>query len=140
MKHLLIASHGPLSKALLESATLIAGEQNISGIHHISIDLSSSHNEIISKVNDMLSSIPENDEILALTDVYGGSITTILTEYIDFRKLDIITGVNLGMLLEALFIKDTLEMSALVEYLMDTGKNGIRHVNADLSGKGGEEI
>ena len=40
-----------------------------------------------------------------------------------------ITGVNLGILLEAIFMKDTMEYDELVSYLIVNGKNGIRHID-----------
>lgn len=47
---------------------------------------------------------------------------------------------NLGILLEAIFMKDTMEYDELVSYLIVNGKNGIRHINTELESKGGEEI
>ena len=51
-----------------------------------------------------------------------------------------ITGVNLGILLEAILMKDTLEYDELVNYLIENGKNGIRHINTELESEGDEEI
>lgn len=140
MKHLLIASHGPLSHAIIESAALIAGVQNIEGVHFISINIGSSYEEIIEKVNKIMELFAEKDEILALTDVYGGSITTILSEYVSIRRLHIITGVNLGMVLEAVFMKDSYQIDELINHLIETGKDGIRYVNAELDSERGDEI
>ena len=91
-------------------------------------------------VETVLGSFDENDEILALTDIYGGSITRVISEYIGLRKIDVITGVNLGILLEAILMKDTLEYDELVNYLIENGKNGIRHINTELESEGDEEI
>ena len=96
--------------------------------------------EVRQAVETILESFDENDKILALTDIYGGSITRVISEYIGVRKLDVITGVNLGILLEAIFMKDTMEYDELVSYLIVNGKNGIRHINTELESKGGEEI
>ena len=81
-----------------------------------------------------------DDYILALTDVYGGSITRVLSEYVGIRNLHIITGINLGMLLEALFAKDMYGKDELITYLMKNGKDGIQYVNDDLQNKEGDEI
>ena len=140
MIHLIVASHGPLSASIVKSASLIAGSSSIADIKTISITMETSVEEVRQAVETILESFDENDKILALTGIYGGSITRVISEYIGVRKLDVITGVNLGILLEAIFMKDTMEYDELVSYLIVNGKNGIRHINTELESKGGEEI
>ena len=64
----------------------------------------------------------------------------MLSEYVGIRNLHIITGVNLGMLLETLFAKDMYGKDELITYLMKNGKDGIQYVNDDLQNKEGDEI
>ena len=140
MVQIIVASHGPLSASIVKSASLIAGSSSIADIKTISITMETSVEEARKAVETVLDSFDENDEILALTDIYGGSITRVITEYIGLRKIDVITGVNLGILLEAILMKDTLEYDELVNYLIENGKNGIRHINTELESEGDEEI
>lgn len=132
MKRILVASHGPLCKGLIESASLIAGDEPFKDVSCISITMSDSHEQIRSMVDELLSSFNKDDEILALTDVYGGSITTVISEYIGIRNLEIITGVNLGMFLEAVFMLEQMSIDELVKHLLNQGRNGIHYVNAEL--------
>ncbi len=140
MVQIIVASHGPLSASIVKSASLIAGSSSIADIKTISITMETSVEEARKAVETVLDSFDENDEILALTDIYGGSITRVISEYIGVRKIDVITGVNLGILLEAILMKDTLEYDELVNYLIENGKNGIRHINTELESEGDEEI
>lgn len=140
MKRIIVASHGPLSRAIIESAALIASENAVKNIYSISVTMDTSHDEVIREVNKVFNEFDQNDEILALTDVYGGSITTVISEYIGIRSLHIITGINLGMLLETIFMLDQMEISELIEHLMQCGKDGIRYVNEELYSSEGEEI
>ncbi len=140
MVQIIVASHGPLSVSIVKSASLITGSSGVADIKTISITMETSVEEARKAVETVLGSFDENDEILALTDIYGGSITRVITEYIGLRKIDVITGVNLGILLEAILMKDTLEYDELVNYLIENGKNGIRHINTELESEGDEEI
>lgn len=140
MVQIIVASHGPLSASIVKSASLIAGSSSIADIKTISITMETSVEEARKAVETVLDSFDENDEILALTDIYGGSITRVISEYIGVRKIDVITGVNLGILLEAILMKDTLEYDELVNYLIENGKNGIRHINTELESEGDEEV
>ena len=140
MFRLLVASHGPLSKAIVESAALIAGEEAVKDIKTISITMSTSYEETKELIDQAFMCYGHDDYILALTDVYGGSITRVLSEYVGIRNLHFITGINLGMLLEALFAKDMYGKDELITYLMKNGKDGIQYVNDDLQNKEGDEI
>ena len=140
MIQIIIASHGPLSEAIIKSATIIAGSDITKNLKHIQITMDTSTEEAKKLVEEALNSFDSNDEILALTDVYGGSITRVISEYIGVRKLYIIAGMNLGMLLEALFVKDSYSIEELVDYLLQNGKEGIKCVNAELNNDEGEEI
>lgn len=140
MIQIVTASHGPLSEAIIKSASIIAGSDITKNLKHIQITMDTSTEEAKKLVEEALNSFDSNDEILALTDVYGGSITRVISEYIGVRKLYIIAGMNLGMLLEALFVKDSYSIEELVDYLLQNGKEGIKCVNAELNNDEGEEI
>lgn len=140
MIQIITASHGPLSEAIIKSASIIAGSDITKNLKHIQITMDTSTEEAKKLVEEALNSFDSNDEILALTDVYGGSITRVISEYIGVRKLYIIAGMNLGMLLEALFVKDNYSIEELVDYLLQNGKEGIKCVNAELNNDEGEEI
>ena len=140
MIQIITASHGPLSEAIIKSASIIAGSDITKNLKHIQITMDTTTEEEKKLVEEALNSFDSNDEILALTDVYGGSITRVISEYIGVRKLYIIAGMNLGMLLEALFVKDSYSIEELVDYLLQNGKEGIKCVNAELNNDEGEEI
>lgn len=141
MRKILLASHGPLSFALKESATLIAGSTSTEKVSCISIQMDTSRESVEKELNAIFSDLKEGDEVLALTDVYGGSITRFVSEFIGQIKIHIITGVNLGMLLEALFASEEATIEDLVMTLQERAVEGIRYINADLDAeKGGDEI
>ena len=43
-----------------------------------------------------------------------------------------ITGINLPMLLEAILKREDMDLEALVDYLMDVGKNGITKLSLNM--------
>ena len=132
MRRFLTASHGPLSGAILESTALIAGDNEGASFAHIQVQSDDSREEVRKRIEEVLSAWPPEDEILALTDVCGGNVTNILTEYIGTYNLHIITGMNLSMVLEAQFSETDIPMEELVETLVDLGRTGIRYVNEAL--------
>ena len=97
MRHFLTASHGPLAGAILKSAAFIGGEDVIAGVSVIEVMMEDSGDTIRERVESVFSAYGEEDEIIAMTDVFGGNVTNILTEYIGRRRLHLITGMNLAM-------------------------------------------
>lgn len=140
MRYFIVASHGPLSASILESAALIAGKESVRNFRSIGVTMDDSLDKIRESVDCCLSGIHQDDEIVALTDVYGGSVTNVLAEYIPLRKLCIVTGMNLGMVIEAGFSCEDMPMDKLIEMLLDSGKTGIQCVNFDINSKSEDEI
>lgn len=129
MRRFLTASHGPLSEAILKSASMIAGEEAFSGFRSISVTMSDSRETVMGMIDQVFSQYDPEDEIIAITDVFGGSITNALTEYIPLRKLHIVAGMNLPLMLEAGFSEEDTPVEELVKALQATGQGQILYVN-----------
>ena len=140
MKRIILASHGPFCEGLLNTGKMIAGEEALKDVKTISITMSDSTSDIKERIEEIFAEYDVNDEILALTDVYGGSVTSVIAEYIGERNIHIIPGVNLGMFLEACLTIEQMSMDDLVLYLLKQGKNAIHDVNAELVCAKGDEI
>lgn len=132
MRYFIVASHGPLSTAILESASLIAGKETFRNFRAIYVTMQDSPENIRQTVDNCMVDFPEEAEIIALTDVFGGSVTNILTEYIQSRNLHIVTGMNLGMVIDAGFSDAETSTEELIEALIHTGQMGIRCVNSEI--------
>ena len=139
MVHIVIASHGPMSAAMIESARLIIGD-SVDDIPTISVTMDTSREETCCAVEAILDTIPSEDTVLALTDIYGGSVARVLAEYVETRRLDVIAGMNLGILLDAVLSKDTMDQDEWIDYLLTSGREGICYINRELEKEGGEEI
>ncbi|MCJ7842977.1 hypothetical protein MUB24_19260 [Lederbergia sp. NSJ-179] len=140
MRRFLVASHGSLSEAILQSAALIIGEEKINHFAHIGVELNDSHEKVKSSVDAYLNSWGNEDQIFVLTDILGGNITNILSEYIGVRDLHIVTGMNLGMVLEVLLSDEGTPIEELAENIVNMGKSGVQYLNHTLQKKEGTEI
>ncbi|MCI8475241.1 MAG: hypothetical protein HFF07_07885 [Oscillospiraceae bacterium] len=139
MRRFLTASHGPLSEAILQSASLIAGQEAFSGFRSISVIMSDSRETVMGRIDQLFSQYDPEDEIIAITDVFGGSITNALTEYISLRKLHIVAGMNLPLVLEAGLSDESTPVEELVKNLQATGHEQILYVNDMIDQNNGED-
>lgn len=141
MRHLIAASHGPLAGAILKSAAFICGAELISDVNVIEVEMEDSGEEIKEQLDTVFAAYGPETDIVAMTDVFGGNVTNILTEYIGKRKLHIVTGMNLAMVLEALLTDPAMPAEEFVRRIYEAGRGGVRYVNrlSVQDGKG-EEI
>ena len=139
MRHFITASHGPLSKAILESAVLIAGADLFENWCSIGVKMEDSSEAIRAAVDVILSGYAPEDEVIALTDVMSGNVNNILTEYAVSAGVRVVAGMNLAMVLEAGFSDEQEPIDDLCRYLTQIGKSGVRFVNDAIQAQSQED-
>lgn len=127
MINILLLSHGKLAEEFLNTAKLIMGEQQ--GVHALGLGASESIEDFINRIIIEYSKLNNSNEILVLTDLYGGTPTNaaiygLLNKY---KNIEILTGLNLPILLEAI-IRRNQSMVELIINLKKTGAEGIINI------------
>ena len=74
--------------------------------------------------------LDDGDGVLILADVYGATHTNIATRLVRRGQVELITGVNLPMLLRALNYR-SLPMNEIVDKALSGGSGGIIRVGDD---------
>ncbi len=103
MKKFLIASHGDFAKEMVNSVQMIMGPAV--NINFISMHPHTSIENIKEELNSLIMQGGEENEYIILTDVLGGSISNLCTEFVS-NKVNIITGFNLPMMLEMISLQE----------------------------------
>ena len=93
----LILTHGGLARELLAAANVISGQ--LSGFEALSLDWSDGFDEARSKVAAVLDRLDQGQGVLILTDMYGGTPCNIAMTFFQPGRVEILTGVNLPMVL-----------------------------------------
>ena len=82
------------------------------------------------EVKNVIASLDENDSVLVLADIVGGSpLTTVATVLEEFGKLEnatILGGMNLTMALTAVVMKDILTGSELVSTILNESSSALQ--------------
>src|SRR5215467_16188578 len=94
----LIVTHGRLAVELLNAAEMIVGE-----IHHITAVSLGWHDDVGTATNMIekaLERVQSPEGVLILTDMFGGTPTNIASTLLDEGKIEVVTGVNLPMLIK----------------------------------------
>ena len=128
MINILILSHCELTKELIKTAEVIAGKQE--NLFYIDQDIKNENlASLQEKISEILKKINNEKGTLILTDMLGGTpcnASVLLTK--DFN-IEVLTGVNLPMILSAIFASRTVQNAKeLADKVLTDGKKSM--VNA----------
>ncbi|MDK2791280.1 MAG: mannose system component [Deferribacteres bacterium] len=120
---IVILTHGSLGVELLRTAEMIIGKQDKVDI--LSVQSGSSLGELATKL-DILKEKYEKDGLLIFTDMFGGSPSNIAMAYLDNKNVEVVTGVNLPMIIKAFSIrKDTSSPQELAKFAANSARDSI---------------
>lgn len=94
----IVITHGKLAEVLVSTAEAIAGK--LENVRHISIDTCDSAKCIADAISNAMKTMDKKDGIIILTDMFGGTPSNIGLSFLEHGKVEILTGVNLPMLLK----------------------------------------
>lgn len=136
MIHLILATHAGLGTAMLKTAEMISGGTD--GIRSIELYPGGSPDDIRHGLEKELAGLAEGDHLLCLVDIPGGSPAhAAVTLSVENPSLQVVSGVNLGMLTEAILLRDCMEIQALKTHLVEAAVMTIKDMNALLQEKAG---
>lgn len=127
MVGIILASHGEFAEGILQSGAMIFGEQE--NVKAITLMPSEGPEDVKAKMKTAIASFDDQDEVLFLVDLWGGTpfnqANTLFEERKD--KWAIVSGLNLPMVIEA--YASRLSMTSAQEiaaHIIETAKEGVR--------------
>ena len=110
MLKIFLSSHGHMASGIKSSLDILIGNTDKITVFDAYVD------EI--NVKDVLEgfyeTVSEDDEVLLLSDLYGGSVNQVMFTFLNRPNTRLVSGVNLALVLE-LAIKETVSDSELEE-------------------------
>ena len=130
----ILATHADYGAALLRAAEFIL--VSIHDCSSIQVDLSQDVEGTVVRLKDAVSLLDRGHGVIILTDMFGGTPTNLsLSLMNNTEKIEVVTGVNLPMLLKV-FESRHHDLHELAELALDAGRKGIVSAGAFLRGKG----
>ena len=110
----LVVTHGHLGRELVTAAEMIVGDDF--RIQAVSIEWHDDVNDVRKDVEKRIGEVDAGEGVLILTDMFGGTPSNIAFSFHEPGRIDVVTGVNLPMILKIVTQKegDTLENMARV--------------------------
>jgi mannose PTS system EIIA component len=124
-----VVTHGQLATELLNAAEMIVGD--LPGFQAVSIgwhdDVTVAHAAIAAAIHK----VDEGGGVLVLTDMFGGTPSNLGMAFLDAGRVEVVTGVNLAMLIKLARGAADQDLLTRARSLCDHGRAAIR-VASDL--------
>jgi mannose PTS system EIIA component len=132
-------THGHLASELLAAAEMIVGP--ISHIVAVSIGWHDDVDAARDEVQRAITRASKEGGVLLLTDMFGGTPTNIASMFLEDGAIEVLTGVNLPMVIKLATHTGPESLGDLARRICDQGRQGIYLAGALLAppAKGGAD-
>ena len=131
MINYIIITHGSLALELLKTCEMIIGKQD--RVYIITVQTGASLQNIADELDKIIENSKDNGVII-FTDMFGGSPSNIAMSYLKNEEVEVITGVNLPMLIKAFALRQESDsIDDISKKCAEAGRSSIR-IARDLLG------
>ena len=124
-----IVTHGQLANELVSAAEMIVGE-----IHHITAVSIGWHDDVDvarEEVERAIQRVDAGSGVILLTDMFGGTPTNIAATFLGQSSVEVVTGVNLPMVIKLATQDKDEQLGELARRVRDEGQQQI-HLASDI--------
>jgi mannose PTS system EIIA component len=118
-----VVTHGRLATELLNAAEMIVGE--LPQCVAVSIGWHDDVNDAREQIVKAVERIRSPSGVLILTDMFGGTPSNFCIPLIESGKVEVITGVNLPMLIKAKDLRDASDLLAVARQMREHARTAI---------------
>ncbi len=131
MREILVITHGNLAKEIVRITEQIV-EHSIN-VTPICFESDLDPSRYTQEIKDAIGSLDPNHQVIILTDLFGGTPSNIAIPFIQKDKVEVITGINLPMLIYLLSQPEEKSLAELCLGAKKTGEEAIIIVGEFLS-------
>jgi len=129
-----IVTHYGLGNEFLQALRLIIPEAP--EFVAVSLDPSQPVDDMRERIHGAIGAADEGDGVLILTDMFGGTPSNIALSFLDEHPVEVVTGINLPMLIKLATLRDQKPLDELAVFIKEYGQRNIS-VASQLLPQGG---
>jgi PTS system mannose-specific IIA component len=129
-----IVSHGQLGEEMIHTAEMIVGQ--IANLTSVSIDVTTDVESSREQIQQAIHSVNSGAGVVIFTDMFGGTPSNISLSFLDEADVDVITGVNLAMLIQLSNLSPDKPFQEIVRVLKTRGQENIHIASEFLKQRG----
>lgn len=129
-----IVTHGRLARELLDATERIVGRTE--GIAAVSIDWDDDVAVARQQIEETIETVNSGGGVLIFTDMFGGTPTNVSLAFLEQDKVEIITGVNLPMLIKLTSLQTANEsLLGIAQQVRERGQKSVYVASEILSSR-----
>jgi len=125
-----IVTHGELGRELLETSALIMPKDR-TNLRHVAIGADEETAVATEKIGQSIKNVDFGEGVILLTDMFGGTPSNIGITFLEEGKVEVVSGVNLPMLLKTSMLESHNTLREAAEDIRRFGSESIT-VASDL--------
>jgi PTS system mannose-specific IIA component len=130
-----IVTHYELGEQMLQALRSIL--PNAPEFFAVSVSPDQSVDEMRGAISEKLVKAEAGQGVLILTDMFGGTPSNIALSFLDELKVEVVTGINLPMLIKLATLREEKSLEELASFIKDYGRRNIS-VASELVSENGE--
>jgi mannose PTS system EIIA component len=129
MVGIIVVAHGDLARAFEETAQMIVGPAE--AFRACSFAQGTDVDDLRKLLKNSIKDVNRGEGVIILTDMFGGTPSNISLSFLENGKIEVITGVNLPMVITALTKRKDKGISELARLLKEGGSKNI-HIASEI--------
>lgn len=132
---IVVVTHGQLATELVNAAEMIVGD--LPQFAAVSIGWHDDVNDAREEIARAIERVRGEHGVLVLTDMFGGTPSNLGMTLLETDRVELITGVNLPMLMKLASLPSSSNLLAVAREMRDHGRNAIWVASDLLRGEKG---
>ena len=130
-----VVTHGQLANELVNAAEMIVGD--LPQFTAVSIGWHDEVNDAREDIAQAIERVRGESGVLLLTDMFGGTPSNLGMTFLEKDRIEVITGVNLPMLIKLATLRGEKSLEDLAVFIKDYGRRNISVARQILPEGGG---
>ena len=118
-----VVTHGQLATELLNAAETIVGD--LPRFAAVSIGWHEDVQDAREEIASAIARVQGDGGVLLMTDMFGGTPSNLGITFLESSTIEVVTGVNLPMLIKAASLREGQELIDVARQLREHGRNAI---------------
>jgi mannose PTS system EIIA component len=129
-----VVTHGQLATELVNAAETIVGD--LPRFAAVSIGWHDAVELAREEIAQAVARVDGGNGVIVLTDMFGGTPSNLAITFLAAGRVEVVTGVNLPMLLKLASTRDVADLRELARRIREDGRTGIWVASDLLRGEG----
>lgn len=122
---IVVVTHGNLAEELISAVKFVLAQEPAVQMAGVCLDPEKGFDTFTETIKSAINKVNSGSGILLVTDMFGGTPSNISLTFLEEEKLEVISGVNLPMLLKLSTIGEDVDLGEAVKIAEKAGKDNI---------------